>query len=255
MTHMNRPIMLLSMPNNGSDWLADTICRSNPGLRYYREFFNPGTNPKYFTVLRQAFGCEYSTCFANIATLDPSACEAAFAASWSLESFDFTKENYSAFKIPFLAQKFQCVALIRKVQNSLPAKRSVEVSMWYDAIYHSLILHQDQLTKGCVEVLADFRRQVKTLGEQTTFVFQLYQFILEENCRKAGVPILQHEVLMHAALPELINYLQPCRDFLDVGALAQEIFTGRLQNDRNFSLLNSDWIFQKYQWKPCPALL
>lgn len=255
MTPVHRPIMLLSMPNSGSDWLAEAIGKSHPSLSYYREFFNPGTNPKYFSTLRRAFGCEYSTCFANITTLDYSACEAAFAASWGMESFDFTKENYSAFKIPFLVQKFRCVALIRKVQNSLPASRSVEVSMWYDAIYHSLILHQGRLTKGCAEVLADFGQRVQTLEEQTTFVFQLYQFILEENCREAGIPVLQHEILMHAALPELINYLQPCRDFLDVGALAQEIYVSRLQNDRNFSLLNSDWILQKYQWKPCPALL
>jgi hypothetical protein len=113
-----------------------------------------------------------------------------------------------------------------------------------------LILHQDKLTKVFAEFLSDFRRQVQTLEEQTTFVFQLYQFILEKNCREAGIPILQHEILMHANFSELIIYLQSCRDFLDVGALAQEICASRLQNGRNFSLLNSDWILQKYQWKP-----
>ena len=58
---MKNQLLMLSMPNNGSDWLVKTITNSQDGCKYFREFFNPGTNPKYSDALGEEFGCEYIT--------------------------------------------------------------------------------------------------------------------------------------------------------------------------------------------------
>ena len=99
---MDKPLLLLSAPNNGSDWFADTLINSQQNLNYFREFFNPCTNPKYAPILSEGFGCEYDSCYEKIITCQDDLLQVIFDDTWKKENYNFTKENYSCAKIPFL---------------------------------------------------------------------------------------------------------------------------------------------------------
>jgi hypothetical protein len=98
---MKNQLLMLSMPNNGSDWLVKTITNSQDGCKYFREFFNPGTNPKYSDILGEEFGCEYITFYKKIISFDHSSCEQVYNKTWKKENYNFAKENYSFLKAEF----------------------------------------------------------------------------------------------------------------------------------------------------------
>lgn len=124
---MKTQMMLFSTPNSGSDWFAAALLAGNPNQKYFREFFNPITNDKYIDALLPGFGCEFISSYKNIARLDHKLCEQIYEETWGRENFDFTKENYSVFKIPFFIEKFRGIAITRQIENSFPARRRNEV--------------------------------------------------------------------------------------------------------------------------------
>lgn len=226
-------IMLLSAPNNGSDWLVETILESQENLSYYREFFNPITNEEYMDDLKSSFGCE-NEFFSKIATLNENMCEKTYCNTWQKETYNFTKENYSAYKVSFFAQKFKCFALIRDVKNSFPPSRD-EVYNWYNAIYKSMIGANHKK-------LIDFMNSNFSFDEKMALAYVAYQNVLIEECQKNNIPILKWENLM-------LDYSTTLNELKKVSFLDTENWAKTLISKRKFTekIFEHDELIKKFQ--------
>src|ERR1700759_2119445 len=104
---MTSDLLMQTLPNSGSTWLANLLARHLPGCRYSEEFFNPLRNPKYESILSRRFGCELISCYRNIA-LDGDRCiDDDIRNTWGMEGFSFTKEVFSPFKLEAFTRHFR----------------------------------------------------------------------------------------------------------------------------------------------------
>jgi hypothetical protein len=256
-----RPIALLSLPNTGTDWFADMLLRQNPHLRYYREFFNPICNPTYENVLNRAFGCEMVDNFASIAKAHCQH-EAVYQETWAKENYNFTKENYSAFKLPWFITHFDCVVLYRRAELSLPGSR-LPVKTWYDAMYHSLLRNRWTLEPD-VRFLVDFAvAEADTLAKRLLAAFVIHYYKLLKDAHRHNVPILDYDRLMDLCGPDLASYLRGVPAVADADKLAYDICEHRRPSHKDFASLRADDFFMRLTllagkcggaraaWQPC----
>jgi hypothetical protein len=256
-----RPIALLSLPNTGTDWFADMLLRQNPRLRYYREFFNPICNPLYENVLNRAFGCEMVDNFAMIAKANGHH-ESVFQQTWAKEHYNFTKENYSAFKLNWFVMHFDCVVLYRKAELSLPGTR-LPVKTWYDAMYCSLLRNRWTLEPD-VRVLVDFAaNEADTIAKRLVAAFVIYYYKLLKDAHLHNVPILDYERLMDLPVADLASYLRGVPAVADAEKLAYDICEHRRPMHKDFGSLQADEFFVRLTnlagrcggagtpWQPC----
>jgi len=249
---MKKPMLLISSPNCGSDWLATTLCDSQKGINYSREFFNPANNHKYCEILAKGFGCEYITCYQKIADMNQDICEKIFKLTWEKEEYNFTKENYSCMKIPFFVKEFNCFALTRDVRDSLPAKRRTHVTSWYLSIYESLILNKDSLPKKIVKKLELFSKLPTKMDEKVVFCFCLYQELLIMICKHFHIPILDWKLISSLEKSKLIQYLESShgviRTFahLDLESWSDEIIKTKKERSHEFHIMDCDWIIEEF---------
>jgi hypothetical protein len=187
-------LILLSTPNSGSDWFSNILAEKEE-KKYFREFFNPITNEKYTDLLANSFGCELVSTYKNIASQNLADCETTYNNTWKKENFNFTKENYSVFKIPFFVKKFNCIALTRRIENSFPPNRKNEVFCWYESIYCSMIKNIDTLPK---KTKLQIENSIKnnSIVHKILMCFQIYQESLIDYCTEYKIPIVRWEILM-----------------------------------------------------------
>ena len=188
-----RATAILSMPNCGSDWFSECYAKVY-NKSYFREYFNPVTNKKFEREISQAFGSEQVRNYKKIAHFDMQSCMSVMSSTWDTESYDMTKENYSAFKVEFFYQKFNCICLLRDLENSFPPGR-LEVHNWYDAILLSMNENKKFLpawAQACVEKASESSDWDLARG----ITFCVYRKILKTSCLRMGVPILKYEHLM-----------------------------------------------------------
>jgi hypothetical protein len=243
---MKNQLLMLSMPNNGSDWLAKTITNSQNECKYFREFFNPATNTKYSDILGEEFGCEYINFYKNIISFDCSSCEHIYNKTWKQENYNFTKENYSFFKAGFYIQNFNCFALIRKIENSLPANRRAEVTGWYLSIYESLLYNKIYFPE-LIQVKIDHFNSKKTrIDEKVTFAFCIYQELLIATCNQYKIPVLQYEDLFDCDNEQLNKILIKLKTDIDCKYWADEIEKTRKKTLHNFHILDCNWVVATY---------
>lgn len=249
---MQKPMMLLSAPNCGSDWLAATLCDSQKGINYSREFFNPANNHKYCDILAKGFGCEYVTCYKQIAENNQDICQSIFNSTWKQERYNFTKENYSCFKIPFFVKEFNCFAFVRDVRDSLPAKRRTPVTSWYLSIYESLFFHKDSLPRRVTQKMDLFLKTPTKIDEKMVFAFCLYQELLAMLCKHFMIPVLEWKLILSLGKNDLIQYLSSSngvvRTFgeLNLDSWSDEIIKTRKNRDNEFHIMNCDWIIDEF---------
>jgi len=193
---MKNQTILFSTPNSGSDWLASIIIAGDNKIKYFREFFNPITNDKYTDELAKGFGCEFISTYKNIARLDNSVCEKIYKNTWEKEKFNFTKENYSVFKIPFFVEKFNCIGLIRKIENSFPPSRKNEVYWWYDCIYNSMLANFETLPPKTKIKLEISEKTLSSIEHKILMCHYIYQETLIDQCQEYGIPIIEWENLV-----------------------------------------------------------
>ena len=233
--------MLLSLPNTGTDWLADLLLRQNPTLRYFREFFNPICNPIYEDILNRSFGCEMVDNFARIAqplrTHDP-----VWQRTWAKENYNFTKENYSAFKLDWFHNRFDCFVLYRRAELSLPGSR-LPVKAWYDAMYGSLLRNHWTLETD-LRVLLDFAvDQADTIGKRQVAAFVIHYYKLLKDAHRLNVPVLDFDLLMQSSPEDLAPVLRGLPPVADADRLALDICRERRQGHKDFGLLRADKFF------------
>ena len=177
---MSKPHLLLSLPSSGSDWLAGCIARAT-GWRYFdKEFFNPICNP--IPEVESGFGCEMVSHYRKIAKPIPS--DAAWNA-WKQSGYDFNKEVFCAFNVPWFAKRFKCCALLRRCEDTFPPKRA-RVMSWYDAIWHSCLLAGYSVT---AEASAERAREAHAHASSQ----------LRKDCGSRGIFVIEYERLQDEA--------------------------------------------------------
>lgn len=193
---MGKQLMLLSLPNSGSDWFARTVCAANPDVKYFREYFNPITNVRHLDLLATEFGCEMASTMGNIVTFNKERAEKVYQETWGKTDFNFTKENYSAFKVEFWTQKFTCFAMTRDVEYSFPASRRGLITTIYDSIYQAMLSNMEHLPTTTRRQMLITENTVEALTNKIIMAYVIYKNALIENCKKYNVPVLKWENLM-----------------------------------------------------------
>jgi hypothetical protein len=242
---MKKQIILFSTPNSGSDWFAQAIYETNPKIKYFREFFNPITNEKYTDKLATGFGCEFVTTYKNIANFDKEICEKIYQETWEKENFNFTKENYCVFKIPFFVEKFDCIALNRKIENSFPPSRRNCVFGWYDSIYNSMLSNFESLPKKTKNRIKFSERNLNSITHKVLMCHQIYQKCLVEYCNFYNIPLIAWESLVGNE-HEIKEELKKIPYDLDIDATTQWLLKNKSYNQKNFDF---------YQFDPITILL
>jgi len=238
---LRRPIALLSLPNTGTDWFAGLLLRQNPALRYYREFFNPICNPKYENELNKAFGCEMVENY-RILARPYCPCEDVYWRTWAREKYNFTKENYSGFKLDWFSLRFDVFVLYRAAELTFPGER-LQVKTWYDAMYGSLLKNKWGLERD-VRALVDFAcLHADTVNKRQVAAFVIYYFKLLKDAHRYGVPVLDYDQLMRGSTEELSRVLRELPGVRDVERLAQEVSATRRPAKKNFGELGVDAFF------------
>src|SRR5450759_2213135 len=136
---MQKPLLMLSLPNSGSTWFAAVLARHLPDCRYYeKEFFNPICNLKHEAVLRRNFGSELVCCYRNIALPGDARIDDDIRNTWGVEDYTFTKECQSAFKLPAFVRHFKCFVMLRSREQTFPPGR-VRVWSFYEHAWFALL--------------------------------------------------------------------------------------------------------------------
>jgi len=235
---MKNQTILFSTPNSGSDWFAATICRGDPEIRYFSEFFNPITNDKYIDELARGFGCEFITTYKNIASLDKTICEEIYQKTWGKERFNFTKENYSVFKIPFFKEKFNCIGLTRKIERSFPPSLRHNVYWRYDCIYNSMLANLDTLPKKTKNKMEISERTLTSIEHKILMCNHIYQEALVNYCNEYDIPIIAWEKLM-GRKKDAIKELEKITHYnLDIKSMTNWTITTKQYKKRNFNVYN-----------------
>ena len=209
-----KPIMMLGMPNCGSTWLAPIIATYS-GLSYYdKEFFNPGTNPLHREEIASGFGSEQVSTYMNIANdveKHSDALDAIFESTWAKYTWDFDKEVYMAWKLPWVTRHFTCFVLDRKPGSLFPASRA-NVLIWYEAIHHSLMAH------GRVELTAK-----RTLLSRAMLAHRIGRELL----LRAGLPIIDLDVFSYGTPTRIARELREVPVHMNVDAVVAEVMATR----------------------------
>lgn len=198
--------MMLSLPNMGTDWLAEKYTQHNPNLKYFREFFNPITNQRYLDVLGRAWGSEMVSNHRNIAA--PAVpLEDVFQSTWMQNDYNFTKENYSPFRVEFFSKKFKCFVLLRKTELVFPPSRW-EVIAWYDAIWNSLIVNKKDLEPRIIKLVEFAERHADTGNKKCVAACEICSHKLNTDAKLFNVPVVHYESLMLMPKTDLQDYIK-----------------------------------------------
>lgn len=169
-----KPLMMLSLPNSGSTWLAGCIAETVPDCRYAEEFFHPMRNERHELVLRAVFGCELVSCYRNIVM--PGG-EDVIRNAWIGAGFNFTKDVFSPFKLEaFLNAGFDCFVLLRAAEYSFPPTR-LRVWSFYEHAWWAL---RD----------AGYPMNAFTMRGRAIEAHGIMQAALLQDARRLGVPVL-----------------------------------------------------------------
>lgn len=241
-----KPLLLLSIPNSGTDWLASTICNSQSNIKYLREFFNPGTNTKYSDILAEEFGCEYINCYKNIISFNETKTTEIFEQTWKKEDYNFTKDNFGIMRMPFYKKHFNCFGLKRSCQTSLPPKRYVEVTGWYLAIYESLLQNKQILPKLIQVKIDHFNSKNTKIAEKLVFAFCIYQEIFIYYCKINEIPILDYDKIVCMNDNDLLTHLESLKYNLNYATWSSEIIKTRKEIKKDFDVWVYKWVINTY---------
>lgn len=235
--------MLLSLPNSGTDWLVGCICRCE-NLNYYREFFNPIVNPQYEDIIASAFGCELNDTSDMIAA--PISDEITFEVlqnTWRKTNFNFTKENYSPFKLRFFKSFFECFVLYRETEMCIPGSRREAVMTWYSSLWSSLKNNLATLPHSIFAATDWAIKNANTINKRQVAAHILCGHNLLQDARKMGVPVLQYNDLMSLPEQKIAETMSGIHNFRNPEKIAQEIVNSRRPRQKNeFSLETHEFV-------------
>jgi len=219
--------MLLSLPNSGTDWLVNCICQSE-NVKYYREFFNPIVNPQFEDTLAKAFGCELADTIDAIATpVNDSLAKTVLNETWGKTDFNFTKENYSPFKLRFFNQFFECFVLHRDVHLCIPGSRREQVMTWYSALFVSVTRNSK------MESVRWAIKHADTLHKKYVAAHVICDHQLCQDAAKLNISVLDYNDLMTLSNVEISDLFSKIRNFKNPDKIAIEIINSRRPKEKN----------------------
>lgn len=180
---MKPPLLMLSMPNSGSNWLSKTIAEALD-RRFFLEYFNPLINIQRENQLSVAFGGVTVSYYEQIARASDPLVDKVIEETWMSESprFDFTKEVYSPRKLASFARYFNCFVMLRSLEQSFPPRR-VQIWAYYEHIWHAF-LEMDMVdgeTKGTIDRCHE--------------AFHLMQACIRADASALGIPVIEYQQL------------------------------------------------------------
>ncbi len=195
MTTTQRPLIILSLPNSGTTWLATTIAKHRPG-RYYDEYFNPVLNHRHQVKLRRVFGSELACCYRNIARGDGPEVDEVIRETWCRDEYSFTKENYSPFKLRSFVRHFEVVVLLRHTAGVFPPSRG-RVWSFYEHSWQALKdagheMVEVSLRARAMEAHALMARELRRSADELQVPIIYYEdlfndTLMHESLRRAGL--------------------------------------------------------------------
>jgi hypothetical protein len=174
-------LLMLTLPNSGSTWLAEQIAAHSRWSRYHPEFFNPLRNPKHYAPLAEQFGCELIDCYRNIARGGDEWIEQDIDDTWGTEDFNFTKEVFSPLKLEVFCRMFRCFVMLRNEEDTFPPKR-IRVWSFYEHAWAAACEGGVPLGGGTVEARA-------------IAAFRWMQSRLLADADRFGVPVIHYRDL------------------------------------------------------------
>lgn len=175
-------LLMMTLPNSGSTWLAEVIAKHSSWSRYCMEFFNPIRSPKHYSVLSRQFGCELMACYRAIAEAGDEMIDHDIRESWGMEEFNFTKEVFSPFKLEAFTRHFRCFVLLRDLGDTFPPKRA-RVWSFYEHAWFALLEHG--LVDGRLTHFEERAWQAHTVMSQA----------IAGEAMRLGVPIIRYREL------------------------------------------------------------
>ena len=133
----DKQLLMLTLPNSGSTWFAALIAQHTRYNRYAAEYFNPIRNAEHYEALSQEFGCEFVSCYKNIASAGSHRTDALIRRTWGTDDYNFTKEIFSPFKLRMFATHFRVFVLIRDAADSFPPRR-LRVWSFYEHAWQAI---------------------------------------------------------------------------------------------------------------------
>lgn len=179
------PLLMQSLPNSGSTWLAEMLAKHLPDCSYVMEFFNPLRNPKYEQVLSRQFGCELIASHRNIASAGWIGIDDDIINTWGRERFTFTKEVFSPFKLPVFVRHFKCFVLLRSAEQSFPPSRA-RIWSFYEHAWFAMREHGITVTGA-------------TVRERALSAHAVMSARIREDAARLGVPVIEYQELFGSA--------------------------------------------------------
>jgi len=252
---MSEQYLLISVPSSGSDWLAGALHAAHPWLTsdpVAKEYFNPICNPRRYDVLKDAFGCELVDTYQHIA--DPlydatsrEEAENAYAGSWHLDPWNFTKEVFSPFRVKFFASRFTLLGIFREARYTFPPKR-LRALAWYNAIWRSLVLQQQQHGWYFDSMIATLVDRAHAQAKQgllfaAVAAHAIACAVARRDLKAAGVVPLNWTELMVYQGSELIDYIgHRLPPALNPERVAREIEATRLSAPQELDLRAAEFL-------------
>ena len=194
--------MLLALPRSGSGWLAAQL-EKNLDLQYRWEYFSaysPGGNKKYYgheKHIKPLCGPTESW----IEELDKL-----YQNTWlkEKENFNFTKEVWSAFKLPFFIRHFNCFVLYRSRKLTFPSS----IPEWPAAYYHSACENFETLDDNLqqmIKVAKDFPNNINCVS-MVGHTIAYYQLLMDAE--QHNIPVINYTKLVTLPKGRLWTYME-----------------------------------------------
>jgi hypothetical protein len=198
-----KPLLMLSLPNSGSTWLAEQIAQTTSWSSYSMEYFNPLRNPLHYGRLSSGFGCELVDCYRNIALDDYADFDDDVRDTFMRSGFNFTKEVFSPFKMRAFLRHFSLFVLLREQADTFPPKRARVWSFYEHAWFAMTGL------KGVK--LAGTNCQSRAIA-----AYRHMHDRLEQDAKELDVPIIRYRDLFDDHLLPVVMFqaIGECNDNL-----------------------------------------
>lgn len=233
---MKGQLLLVGMSDSGTNWLAKTIVdAARQPLRYCREFFNPICNLRYAPTLVKGWGCEVPSTIPMLARASETQPElqAIYDLTWRKEAYTFTKENYSVWKLGFLRQHFDLVAIYREASSLWPPAR-LRVITWYNAVYESIQMNRGGYDSAFVADVLRYRDGL-SIAQRAEAGHALSVNYLLRECARLSVPVMPYSWCLTASEAELVQYARSTtlKDYVIPAQWARAVVTTRRPPDHS----------------------
>lgn len=213
-------LMLITLPNSGSDWLAPLIAEA-AGMPYAKDFFSPICSPEYRQALEPLFGCEMVSCYENIGVTSDGIerqLDDVYNATWRNSGLRMTKDVFNFRKMPWFSKHFAVATLYRSPAISFPPSRR-RVQVWYDAIHIAMRLEgrERPLRDRVVSAAVSAWHEILALSESHS------------------APIIDASVLLESPQELVFEHIRPLGELIEINLnqLAESICRTRRQPSRD----------------------